>query len=115
MPGPRPDPSMLNQSIVRGIEFLRLNQRDYGEFSTYLGSERELKKSPLTFDSSAFVTSLVVYCLSHVSHPAVDGMISKALDFLLTDDDGNPDPNYTLARIRNTVGLMMSFGRFQDQ
>jgi hypothetical protein len=88
MPEPSPDPLTLDQAVDRGVEFLRRNQRDYGEFATFLGSDVELKKSPVVFDSSAFVTSLVVYCLSHVSHPAVDGMLSKATNFLVSEREG---------------------------
>jgi hypothetical protein len=39
----------------------------------------------------------------------------RALDFLLTDDDGLPDPNYTETRIRQTAGIMLGFAQFKMQ
>jgi hypothetical protein len=82
------DFSLIEQSIARGIEFLQRHQLDYGEFSTYIGSEAELKESPVAFDSSCFVTSLITHSLSYVSHPAVDGMVSRASDFLVSEMEG---------------------------
>ena len=38
-----------------------------------------------------------------------------AIDFLLTDDSGNPDPGYNNARIRGTVGFMLGYAGFQEQ
>ena len=80
--------SLIERSIERGVEFLQRSQHDYGEFSTYIGPEAELEASPVAFDSSCFVTSLVTHSLSYVSHPAAGGMISKAADFLLSEMEG---------------------------
>lgn len=38
-----------------------------------------------------------------------------AVDFLLSGDDGVPDPSYDDTRIRQAVGLMLGFGDFQKQ
>jgi len=38
-----------------------------------------------------------------------------AIDFLETDDSGNPDPNYNNARIRQTAGYLLGFAQFQEQ
>jgi hypothetical protein len=67
-------------SIDRAVAFLRQHQLPHGEFSTLLASER--KMSNPVFDSSPFVTSFVVYALSHLEPSRVDDMTKKALGFL---------------------------------
>ncbi len=45
----------------------------------------------------------------------LDSEKQMALDYLLTADDGTPDPNYNNARIRGAVGLMLGFAQYQNQ
>jgi uncharacterized protein (DUF1800 family) len=39
----------------------------------------------------------------------------RTLDFLLTADDGSPDPDYTEYRIRQTAGVMLGYAQFMAQ
>jgi cytochrome P450 len=83
-----PDQSSVEESISRGIEFLRQNQLDYGEFPTYIGSNVNLDGS-LMLDSNPFNSAMIAYCLSYLDDPRVEPMIAKALDFAASEMEGN--------------------------
>jgi hypothetical protein len=70
----------LDDPIGKAVEFLRNAQLATGEFRTLLGSDPRMSNS--LFDSSPFVTTFVVYGLSHIDHTAAGTMIAKALAFL---------------------------------
>ncbi|MFQ5831061.1 MAG: hypothetical protein ACE5JD_18215, partial [Candidatus Methylomirabilia bacterium] len=58
-----------------------VNQRPYGEFKTCASSDPALLED-VAFDSSPFVTALVVHCLDAVSGREADETRSKAIGFL---------------------------------
>jgi hypothetical protein len=70
----------MDDSIAKAINFLRNAQLASGEFRTFLGSDPQMSNS--LFDSSPFVSTFVVYGLSHIDHAAAGTMIAKALAFL---------------------------------
>lgn len=78
-----PTEETLESAIRRATTFLRRAQLSHGEFKTLLGTDVRLSNA--VFDSSPFVTSFVVYALSHVDCAEVDDMVQKALGFLRTD------------------------------
>lgn len=71
----------LESSINRAINFLSHHQLSDGEFKTY-GSLVDSSDETCNFDSSVFVTSLVVYALSFRENLQIKEMQEKALDFL---------------------------------
>ncbi|MEG4805113.1 phytanoyl-CoA dioxygenase family protein [Microcoleus sp. ARI1-B5] len=84
----------LRDSITKAIDFLAQAQLDDGEFQTTLpnenlkaicetiGFKQEATKN-LVFDSSPFVTSLIVYSLSFLSYESkVQQLIKRGLGFL---------------------------------
>lgn len=85
----------LEISISKAIDFLEQNQMDDGEFPTVLSKEMlkltyqnfgidEEPTENLVFDSSPFVTSLILYSLSFLSHEnKVKNLTNKGLSFLL--------------------------------
>lgn len=84
----------LRDSITKAIDFLAQAQLDDGEFKTTLPDEnlkaicetlgfKQEATEKLVFDSSPFVTSLVVYSLSFISHESkVQQLIKRGLGFL---------------------------------
>ena len=78
----------LEYSVSKAIDFLYHSQLPYGEFRTYASSEESLEKT-FSFDSSPFVTSLVLYSISFIDNVRVREMTSKALDFLLDEVEGS--------------------------
>ena len=84
----------LRDSITKAIDFLAQAQLDDGEFKTILPNEnlkaisktlgfKQEATEKLVFDSSPFVTSLVVYSLSFLSHESkVQQLIKRGLGFL---------------------------------
>jgi len=77
-----PDTS-LELAIARAVEFLRNRQLPHGEFTTLLGADRTL--SVTAFDSSPFITSFVLYALSHLDRYAVSDIVEKAVSFILSE------------------------------
>ncbi|HEY6235649.1 MAG TPA: prenyltransferase/squalene oxidase repeat-containing protein [Candidatus Elarobacter sp.] len=72
----------VDQAIVRAVAFLRRRQLPYGEFTTLLGADRQLSNP--VFDTSPFITSLVLYGLTHVDRALAGDMVAKAAAFLLS-------------------------------
>ncbi|MEA2991157.1 MAG: hypothetical protein QOD40_77 [Alphaproteobacteria bacterium] len=70
-------------AIDRGITFLRNAQSPSGEFKTLLGADKQLSNA--VFDSSPFVTSFVVYALSHVDGIQVDDIVEQGIAFLRSE------------------------------
>jgi hypothetical protein len=75
----------VSRSIERALMFLRDAQLPHGEFKTLLSSDMELSEGACVFDSSPFVTSLVLYSLSHVTGGAANSLVEKALGFLASE------------------------------
>jgi hypothetical protein len=73
----------LDRAIGRAITFLRSRQLPHGEFATLLGADRAMSNP--AFDSSPFVTSFVLYGLTHADRAAVDDLVTKAASFLTSE------------------------------
>ncbi len=84
---PKLDREALEHAITRGITFLHQNQLSYGEFKTYASSDEKMEAN-CRFDSSLFVTSLVLYAINFLQRPRVQEMTEKGLDFLLSEMEG---------------------------
>ena len=80
--------TQLKHSVSKAIDFLYHSQLPYGEFRTYASPEESMEET-FSFDSSPFVTSLVLYSISFIDNPRVREMTSKALDFLLDEVEGH--------------------------
>jgi hypothetical protein len=72
--------AVASAAIDRAVAFLRRQQLPHGEFVTLLAPDR--KMSDPVFDSSPFVTSFVVYALTHLERAGVEDIARKALAFL---------------------------------
>jgi len=83
---PQATPSSVNDAISRAILFLDDDQMDYGEFKSYVCSDALMRKC--NFDSSPFVTTLILYSIRNVKDEEVAGMVNKAVDFLLSEQEG---------------------------
>jgi hypothetical protein len=70
----------LAQSTSIAITFLYDSQLACGEFRTYASSDETLKEC--RFDSSPFVTALVLYSVGFCHDPRVQPMTARGLDFL---------------------------------
>lgn len=79
--------SAANLSISKAVDFLCSSQLEYGEFKTYAWSDAHHSEKGY-FDSSPFVTSLVLYSLSYVKDDRVKSIADKALDFLCSEMEG---------------------------
>ncbi len=77
----------LEHSISAAIDFLYHSQLPHGEFKTYASPDQEMGEQ-CDFDSSPFVTSLVVYSIGLVGSPEVQEMTARALDFLQAEMEG---------------------------
>ncbi len=75
---PAPDPA-----ILRAVAFLRSRQLPHGEFVTLLGADRRMSEP--AFDSSPFVTSFVLYGLTHLERGSVGDLVAKAVSFLRSE------------------------------
>lgn len=73
--------SELEISIVKAIDFLKENQLEDGELATYEDS--------YNFDSSPFITSLILYSLSFLAHENYENkgktIIDKGVKFLVQE------------------------------
>ncbi len=83
----KPGAAELEHSVSRAIDFLYHSQLPYGEFRTYASPDQEMGDKS-RFDSSPFVTSLVLLCISHVTGPKAQEMTAKALGFLQEEMEG---------------------------
>jgi hypothetical protein len=70
----------LAPNLRRGLRFLYDNQLAYGEFRTYASPSRDMRVT--IFDSSIFVTTVVLYSIARIAHPCVMTMTDKAISFL---------------------------------
>lgn len=80
----------LESSIAKSVDFLASSQLDDGEFKTEIHQSRETHPGEFVkewiFDSSPFVTSLVLYSLSFLKHESkVKQITEKGLKFLLRE------------------------------
>ena len=75
------DSCPLTQTIGHGLGFLERSQLPHGEFRTWASSD-EAMGDGCVFDSSPFVTSLVLHCLGYADGPQARGMLDRGLDFL---------------------------------
>lgn len=80
----------LECSLARAINFLEQNQLDDGEFQTEFDQRHETPDhqilEELVFDSSPFVTSLVLYSLNFLRHEnKVQSLIKRGVSFLLQE------------------------------
>lgn len=74
---------VLNDALAKAIAFLRREQMPYGEFKTLLGIPKSMSNAVL--DSSPFVTSFIIYALSHAVDLPIGDMIDKAAAFLRSE------------------------------
>ncbi len=82
-PGDRSRDAALERALAHAVAFLRGRQLPHGEFVTLLGADRTMAHP--AFDSSAFVTSFVLYGLTHVDRAAVADIVAKAASFLIAE------------------------------
>jgi hypothetical protein len=80
------DQGRLVPAVRQGLRFLYEHQLSYGEFRTYASPSPDL--SVAYFDSSVFVTTLVVYSIMEISYPCVTTMIDRASSFLAREMKG---------------------------
>ena len=73
----------INKSINRAIDFLLKSQLPYGEFPSYCTNVMEGGR--WTFDSSVFITALIVYSLRFIKDKRAFLMREKAEEFLLSE------------------------------
>lgn len=93
------DENQINIALERGIDFLKQNQLPYGEFRTYLSLDKGMTSS--TFDSSPFVTALVLYALRFVPESQVRGIKQKAAQFLASEAEKGEVWRYCSSRNPN--------------
>ncbi len=81
------DDDLISAAIRGGLRFLRAEQLPNGEFRTLVGgwAEGQPDLSRAVFDSSPFVTSFVLYALTHAAPGEADEMIQRAVAFLKAD------------------------------
>lgn len=80
-------PELIERAISAAIAFLFSRQVSYGEFRTYAWGDEPGEERPI-FDSSPFVTSLVLYSLGFCHDDRVVAMTRKGLDFLCSEVEG---------------------------
>ncbi len=78
---------MNGDSVSRALDFLQRNQLDYGEFRTLAAADPEMA-GECRFDSTPFITALILYSLDFVPDPRAKTMVEKGLDFLLSEVEG---------------------------
>ncbi len=77
----------IAQALCNALDFLRRSQLPYGEFRTYASPDPRMQAG-CRFDSSPFVTSLVLYALGFVGDPRAEAMVARGLDFLAAEMEG---------------------------
>ncbi|MBN2737178.1 MAG: terpene cyclase/mutase family protein [Spirochaetales bacterium] len=75
------------QAVEQGLLWLKKVQLPQGEFKTYLSPSPSMEYS--RYDSSPFVTCGILYNLSFLDHPVVEGIQKKAKFFLTELADKN--------------------------
>lgn len=76
----------IDFAISKGSNFLAQNQLPYGEFKTYVSTDEKMADE-CVFDSSPFVTALVLYCISFVKEPKPKEITQKAIQFLVEEKE----------------------------
>lgn len=71
---------IIDDAIDRAVAFLRKQQLPHGEFKTLLAKDRAMTDP--VFDSSPFVTSFVLYALSHLERASIADIAGRAVSFL---------------------------------
>lgn len=72
--------------ISKALNFLAQNQLPYGEFKTYFSTDERMEDK-CVFDSSPFVTALILYCISFVEEAKVKEITQKAVQFLVEEKE----------------------------
>lgn len=90
----QPSQSSLEDALHRAIGFLAANQLPDGEFQTEFCPQREVAEDGSViehwiFDSSPFVTALLLECLhpARALDPAVESIVAKGIAFLESEQD----------------------------
>ncbi len=78
--------NQIDVAISKALNFIARNQLPYGEIKTYFSTDERMKNR-CVFDSSPFVTALVVYCISFVEDPKVKEITRKAVQFLVEEKE----------------------------
>lgn len=76
----------INSAISKATDFLAQNQLSYGEFKTYFTTDKKLIEN-FIFDSSPFVTALILYCISFSEDAKISDVKQKAVQFLLEEKE----------------------------
>ena len=74
----------VEESLARGLTFLRRRQDASGEFPVRMWREGEDSSAGVA-DHSVFVTACVLYALRHVQAVQVDDIVRAAIRFLITE------------------------------
>src|SRR5215203_4301648 len=90
-------------SVRRGLWFLHENQLPYGEFRTYASPSIDMRVT--SFDSSVFVTTLVLYSIAGIDGPCSTSMTNKALSFLTEEMKGPGLFQYYTSKNTNSIGF----------
>src|SRR5438105_1562213 len=77
----------VEPALDRALDYLSGRQLSSGEFSSYIMPDGQTPADSL-YDSSPFMTSLVVYALGFVNDLRAGTMIEKALDFMSGESEG---------------------------
>jgi hypothetical protein len=75
-------------SISRAVDFLDQSQLDYGEFETFAWRGDDHPEQG-QFDSSPFVTCLVLHSIGYSNDDRVQAIAAKALDFICAEMEGS--------------------------
>ena len=90
-------------SVRRGLRFLHEHQLPYGEFRTYASPSMEMRVT--SFDSSVFVTALVLYSIARIDCPWRTTMTNKAISFLTEEMRGPGLFQYYTWKNTNSIGF----------
>lgn len=75
----------VSEAFCRGVDFLAEKQLPSGEFTTFLGLDRDL--AGRIHDSSPFVTAHVLHALHSVNQPEIREIARKALSYLKSEKE----------------------------
>jgi len=76
--------NQVEQAMTMAVDFLYRHQLPYGEFKSYMSPDDQMQEE-CVFDSSPFVTSLILYSLGFVEGAKVEEMKAKVLEFLTNE------------------------------
>ena len=80
------NPNKIDVAISKALNFLTQNQLPYGEFRGYIAADESMEER-CVFDSSPFITALILYCISFVGEPKVKEITQKAVQFLVEEKE----------------------------